>query len=127
MGSVEIPQGQPWVTPVSEQDLLDEFSGWGSDVMALLGCIRKPSKWSIHAVHPPLEAYVSGNIALIGDSVRTPIDFARRIQRVLFTDLVHRRTPCCLILERVRVKDLKMCSCSVGYSANRRRPHQTLK
>jgi salicylate hydroxylase len=76
MGSVEIPPGQPWVTPVSEQDLLDEFSGWGSDVMALLGCIRNPSKWSIHAVYPPLETYVSGNIALIGDSVCTPTSYA---------------------------------------------------
>ncbi|KIM88945.1 hypothetical protein PILCRDRAFT_245641 [Piloderma croceum F 1598] len=68
MGFIEIPPGQSWVTPVSKQDLLDEFSGWGSDVMALLGCIQKPSKWSLHAVYPPLETYVSGNIALIGDS-----------------------------------------------------------
>lgn len=70
VGAVELPPGQPWVTPVTEQELLQEFEGWGEDVTALLGCIRNPSKWSIHAVYPPPESYVNGNIALIGDAVR---------------------------------------------------------
>ena len=127
IGSVEIPPGQPWVTPVSEQDLLDEFSGWGSDVITLLGCIRKPSKWCIHAVHPPLETYVNGNIALIGDSVCTPVEFADLKKSTLLTDFVHRRTPCYLTSEQVLVKDLKMCLCSVDYSATHRPMHQTLQ
>lgn len=68
VGSVEIPCGEPWVKSVSQQDVLDEFAGWGKDVTTLLACIPKPNKWSVHAVDPPLESFVNGNIALVGDS-----------------------------------------------------------
>lgn len=98
--------------------------------MALLGCIQKPSKWSLHAVYPPLETYVSGNIALIGDSVCTPSTSHAKFKALscsLIPPDVRRRMPCYLTLEQVLVKDLKMHSCSVGYSANHRRTHQTLQ
>jgi hypothetical protein len=114
IGSVEIPPGQPWVTPVSEQDLLDEFSGWGSDVITLLGCIRKPSKWCIHAVHPPLETYVNGNIALIGDSVCTPIEFADLKKKalcslILSTGARHVTSPRSRCWSRIR-----RCACALS-------------
>ncbi|OBZ79798.1 Salicylate hydroxylase [Grifola frondosa] len=68
IGSESLPDGTPWVERASQEELLKEYEGWGSDVPALLGCIQAPSKWSIHVVYPPLETYVRGRIALLGDA-----------------------------------------------------------
>jgi len=68
IGSIELPPGQPWVEYVPQEELLQVFKGWGSDVMGILKCITKPSKWHIHVVYPPLDSYVKGRIALIGDA-----------------------------------------------------------
>ncbi len=55
---------------VSKNVLFKEYEGWGPDVEALLKCMPdKPGKWSIHVVHPPLESYAKGRIALLGDAV----------------------------------------------------------
>jgi len=68
IGSVELPAGQRWVEYVSQDELLQVYEGWGSDVIRVLKCIAKPSKWYIHVVYPPLDSYVKGRIALIGDA-----------------------------------------------------------
>ena len=52
-----------------EQQLLEEFANFGDDAMRMLKCIRNPSKWFIHVVYPPLESYVRGKVALLGDAV----------------------------------------------------------
>ncbi|PCH34043.1 FAD/NAD(P)-binding domain-containing protein [Wolfiporia cocos MD-104 SS10] len=67
LGSPQLPRDE-WVKPVSQQELLDVYAGWGPEVTGLLNCIKTPSKWSIHMVYPPLESYVKGNVALIGDA-----------------------------------------------------------
>jgi len=36
--------------------------------MKILKCIDKPRKWYIHVVLPPLDSYVKGRVALIGDA-----------------------------------------------------------
>ena len=69
MGSRPLPAGQPWVTARSNAELIEEYSGWGSDVQNILKCVEKPSVWSIHFVQPPLENYTRGAVALIGDAV----------------------------------------------------------
>jgi len=66
VGSVEITG--PWVEAVPQQELLDRFDGWGHDAQAMLKHMKSPSKWSIHAL-TPLETFVSGKIALVGDAV----------------------------------------------------------
>ncbi|KAF8191424.1 FAD/NAD(P)-binding domain-containing protein [Mycena galopus ATCC 62051] len=65
VGSVEVTG--PWVEPVPQQELLDKFDGWGPDVMAIVKHMKTPSKWSIHML-TPLETYVRGKIALVGDA-----------------------------------------------------------
>ena len=45
------------------------YEDWGDQAKALLGCLHKPSRWSICVVHPHLHSYTKGNIALIGDAV----------------------------------------------------------
>ena len=55
--------------------LWKEYEGWGPDVAALIKCMpEKPNKWSIHVVHPPLDSFVKGRVALIGDAVRPNLD-----------------------------------------------------
>ncbi|KAH0838116.1 hypothetical protein J3R83DRAFT_6362 [Lanmaoa asiatica] len=66
-GFVEVPTHK-WVTPVAEQEILDAHGDSGAEVQNLLSLIRHPSKWSIHAVDPPLSSFVRGHIALVGDA-----------------------------------------------------------
>lgn len=67
--SPELPQ--PWVEPVDQKELLDAFAGCGNDVNLMLQHMKKPSRWSIHTLYPPLESYVKGRVALVGDAVGT--------------------------------------------------------
>ncbi|KAG8219611.1 hypothetical protein J3R82DRAFT_565 [Butyriboletus roseoflavus] len=66
-GSVEIP-AHKWVTPAAEQEILDAHEDSGAEVRKLLNLITNPSKWSIHTVDPPLDSFVKGHIALVGDA-----------------------------------------------------------
>lgn len=70
LGEVSLPPDQPTVVPVSVEEVLTAYDGWGDDVVKLLSCITNPNKWFINIVYPPLETYVKGNIALTGDAVR---------------------------------------------------------
>ncbi|RPD65133.1 FAD/NAD(P)-binding domain-containing protein [Lentinus tigrinus ALCF2SS1-6] len=69
IGVGEVNEKVQWVEAVNKDVLFKEYEGWGPDVEALLKCMPdKPGKWSIHVVHPPLESYVKGRIALLGDA-----------------------------------------------------------
>ncbi|KAI1793193.1 FAD/NAD(P)-binding domain-containing protein [Ganoderma leucocontextum] len=69
IGSEELPKGTQWVEEVSREVVEKEYEGWGPDVAVLMKCMpEKPNKWSIHVVHPPLDSYVKGRVALIGDA-----------------------------------------------------------
>ena len=66
----EVNEKAQWVEAVSKDVLFKEYEGWGPDVEALLQCMpEKPGKWSIHVVHPPVESFAKGRIALLGDAV----------------------------------------------------------
>ncbi|KAF7294726.1 Salicylate hydroxylase [Mycena indigotica] len=65
VGSVEV--NGPWVQPASQQELLDRYEGWGPDVMIILKQLKTPNKWYIHTL-APLETFVKGKVALIGDA-----------------------------------------------------------
>lgn len=51
------------------EEILAQYEGWGPDVVNLLKCIKQPNKWYINVVDPPLESYVKGRVALVGDAV----------------------------------------------------------
>ena len=71
MGAQGLPESAPWVGQVSREELQKEFDAWGPDVRTLLGCLpEKTLRWSVHVVHPSLESYSKGNVALLGDAVR---------------------------------------------------------
>ncbi|KAI0784966.1 hypothetical protein C8Q75DRAFT_723504 [Abortiporus biennis] len=59
---------EPWTQRTTEQEILDEYQNWGEDVIRLLNRVQNPSKWMMHVVHPPLQTYVRGRIALLGDA-----------------------------------------------------------
>ncbi|KAF7359260.1 Salicylate hydroxylase [Mycena sanguinolenta] len=65
LGSVEVTG--PWVEAVPHQELLDKYDDWGHDVMAMIKHMKSPSKWSIHML-TPLESFVRGKLALVGDA-----------------------------------------------------------
>ncbi|XP_006459039.1 hypothetical protein AGABI2DRAFT_177137 [Agaricus bisporus var. bisporus H97] len=57
----------PWVTHVSNQELLDAHAGWESELQAILKCIDSPSRWAVHAV-PKLKSWTHKRVVLLGDS-----------------------------------------------------------
>ncbi|KAI8981132.1 FAD/NAD-P-binding domain-containing protein [Trametes punicea] len=69
IGAEKLPEGAPWVEQVSRDEVKRVYQGWGPDVAILLDNMpEKPSKWSIHVVHPPLDSYAKGRVALLGDA-----------------------------------------------------------
>lgn len=68
-GELRGPQPkQPWVVPATQDEMLSHFEGWGPQVMGLLDNITNPNKWFLHTLDPPLETYVNGKIAVLGDA-----------------------------------------------------------
>lgn len=62
------PKGEPWIQETSKQALLDDFSTYSSDMIKLLECIDKPSKWALHQVIPSLTSYTNGRVMVTGDA-----------------------------------------------------------
>ena len=73
MGANPLPDGQPWVSPRTQAEMLAEYEGWGSDVQTYLGLVESPSVWSIHIVDPLLQTYCHGRVAILGDAVRVDL------------------------------------------------------
>ncbi|KIJ31478.1 hypothetical protein M422DRAFT_266856 [Sphaerobolus stellatus SS14] len=63
--------GESWVLPATQEEMLGYFEGWDPRVTKLLSFITKPNKWFLHALSPPLETYVKGRIALLGDAAHS--------------------------------------------------------
>jgi len=65
------PSGQPWVVPSTQEEMLAQYEGWGPKVLDLLRNIKSPNKWFLHSQNPPLDSYIEGNIALLGDAAHS--------------------------------------------------------
>ncbi|RXW17572.1 hypothetical protein EST38_g8284 [Candolleomyces aberdarensis] len=57
----------PWVSPSDSSEVTSMFRTWEPEVQALMDCIERPLRWSIHILRP-LSTYVHGRVALIGDA-----------------------------------------------------------
>jgi len=64
----KLPPNEPWVTPATKEEVLLHFEEFGDDVKAMIKCMHNVNKWSIHLVHPTLDSYAKGAVALVGDS-----------------------------------------------------------
>ncbi|KAF8530029.1 hypothetical protein BU17DRAFT_78551 [Hysterangium stoloniferum] len=63
--------GQPSVVAVTQEEMLEHFAAFGKHALDLLANIKKPTKWFLHALNPPLKSYIRGKIALVGDSAHS--------------------------------------------------------
>ncbi|KAJ2916737.1 hypothetical protein MD484_g3704, partial [Candolleomyces efflorescens] len=57
----------PWVSATDSSEVTSMFRTWEPEVQALMDCIERPLRWSIHIMRP-LSTYVHGRVALIGDA-----------------------------------------------------------
>ncbi|KAI0769448.1 FAD/NAD-P-binding domain-containing protein [Trametes elegans] len=57
----------PWTKECSKEEMLDCYSGWEPEVVEMLQCIEKPTKWALHELKP-LPFYVHGPVVLLGDA-----------------------------------------------------------
>ncbi|KAF9270736.1 salicylate hydroxylase [Marasmius fiardii PR-910] len=68
----DLPKGPelpvPWVEAVTHEELKANFADWGPDGQIIVDHLKNPSKWSIHACIPPLQNFVRGRVALVGDA-----------------------------------------------------------
>lgn len=62
------PKGQAWIQETSQQALLDDFANYSSDLIKMLKCVDKPSKWALHQVVPSLTSYIHRRIIVSGDA-----------------------------------------------------------
>lgn len=92
---------EPWVQSVPQEEMFKVYEGCGPQVMALLKCIKTPSKWSIHVVQPHLESFVKGRVVVIGDAVSMHACGSRGR---LGADAIHRHMECCHTLDLAQVK-----------------------
>ncbi|KAF8590394.1 FAD/NAD(P)-binding domain-containing protein [Ramaria rubella] len=67
----QAPPPGPWVVPSTQAEMLSHYEGWGPKVLNLLSHIKNPSKWFLHSQEPPLESYVRGKVALLGDAAHS--------------------------------------------------------
>ncbi|KAF8523769.1 hypothetical protein BU17DRAFT_43512 [Hysterangium stoloniferum] len=63
--------GQSLVVAATQEEMLQHFTGWGKHALDLLANIKKPSRWFLHTLNPPLDSYIRGNIVLVGDSAHS--------------------------------------------------------
>ncbi|KAF9074960.1 salicylate hydroxylase [Rhodocollybia butyracea] len=61
----------PWVETTSEQELKDRCGNWGHDTTIILDLLKSTSKWSIHALDPPLQSYIRNRVVLVGDAAHS--------------------------------------------------------
>ncbi|KAJ9475083.1 Salicylate hydroxylase [Pseudozyma hubeiensis] len=62
------PKGEPWIQETSKQDFLKDFDTYSPEVVKMLECVDKPSKWALHQVVPSLTSYVNDRVIVTGDA-----------------------------------------------------------
>ncbi|KAG6819243.1 hypothetical protein H0H93_013852, partial [Arthromyces matolae] len=63
------PFDGPWVSPVDRSEFAPFFDKWETEAHQLIACVHKTLRWAVHQVQP-LDTYVSGGVALVGDANR---------------------------------------------------------
>ncbi|KIK66771.1 hypothetical protein GYMLUDRAFT_37901 [Collybiopsis luxurians FD-317 M1] len=61
------PYHGPGIKPVTNEEIVDAFSGWEDEVVQLLKSIEQPTRWVLRDLHP-MDTYVTRRIALLGDA-----------------------------------------------------------
>lgn len=65
---------ESWTTQGSHEECHDDFAGWHKDIHAMIDNIETPFKWALMG-RRPLDAWVKGRIALLGDAAHPTLPF----------------------------------------------------
>ncbi|MCH4565372.1 MULTISPECIES: salicylate 1-monooxygenase [Halomonas] len=68
----QLPEGEEWVTSVTQEELLGVFDGWGAGSQAILDCIPEPTRWALHEL-PELPHYRRDRVLLVGDAAHAMV------------------------------------------------------
>ncbi|SFU81679.1 salicylate 1-monooxygenase [Halomonas korlensis] len=68
----KLPEGEEWVSSVTQEELLGVFAGWGAGSQAILDCIPEPTRWALHEL-PELPRYHRGRVLLVGDAAHAMV------------------------------------------------------
>lgn len=67
-------QIESWSTPGTNAEYHADYPGWHAQVHAYIEAIPQPFKWALLA-RPPMQKWVSGRIALLGDACHPSLPF----------------------------------------------------
>ena len=56
-----------WVVPMTKEEMMKDFEGWGEHVRKILSMVEKPDVWALFD-HPPAKTYFRGRVCLLGDA-----------------------------------------------------------
>jgi salicylate hydroxylase len=56
-----------WVVHATKEEMLSDFSGWGTNVRNIISLMQKPDTWALFD-HPPAKSYFKGRVCLLGDA-----------------------------------------------------------
>lgn len=65
---------ESWSIPGSNDEYHVDYPGWHEDVHTYISAIPQPFKWALIA-RPPMQAWVNGRIALLGDACHPSLPF----------------------------------------------------
>ncbi|RDX50877.1 FAD/NAD(P)-binding domain-containing protein [Lentinus brumalis] len=101
----------PWMQDVPPSEVLHDFDNWEPEVRMLLQSAERVNRWAIHTTLP-LPSFVSGKVALLGDSAHAMMPYqgagagqAIEDAFILATVLGDRRTTQSTISRALRVYD----------------------
>ncbi|XP_006456259.1 4-aminobenzoate hydroxylase [Agaricus bisporus var. bisporus H97] len=57
----------PWRMDVTQSEFFEVYKGWDEEVLDLIRCVDKPTKWALHALDH-LDVYAKGRVFLMGDA-----------------------------------------------------------
>lgn len=68
----QLPEGEEWVSAVTQEELLGVFEGWGAASQAILECIPEPTRWALHEL-PELPRYHRDRVLIVGDAAHAMV------------------------------------------------------
>lgn len=67
-----LAEGEAWVQPVSQEEMLGVFEGWSAGSQAILECIPEPTRWALHEL-PELPRYHRDRVLIVGDAAHAMV------------------------------------------------------